>query len=134
MKHELEDIRITCKEDCGNAPKKKLLLEFNIALVKKDNEFIKVHISDNIYWNIIGVRTIKGRQDFLEASKQWRETKPNELHIKNILTHGKTAAVTGILKINKTITYEFSNIYDFSSVGKNAKINEITSYIIKVNS
>lgn len=132
MKRELEDIRITCKEDCGNAPKKKLLLEFNIALVKKDNEFIKDYISDDIYWNMIGVHNIKGRQGFLETSKQWMDTKPNELHIKNIITHGKTAAVTGNLKINGLITYEFSHIYEFSSVGKNAKINEITSYVIKV--
>ncbi|WP_461177992.1 nuclear transport factor 2 family protein [Virgibacillus ainsalahensis] len=128
---ESEGIKIICREDCGNSPRKKLLQEFNIAFVKNDTDFIINHIADDINWNMIGDKMIHGNKQFNDMMKQMEDRKINEIHIKNIITHGKTAAVNGSLDVEGMGNYDFCDIYNFSSAGKNSKIKEITSYIIK---
>ena len=36
----LTDIKLSIPEDCGNAPKKQILRDFNVAFVTKDNTFL----------------------------------------------------------------------------------------------
>ncbi len=43
-------IKVTCKEDYANAPKKLLLRDFNIAFGKGDVNNICSHLSDDIVW------------------------------------------------------------------------------------
>jgi hypothetical protein len=56
-----------------------------------------------------------------------------ELNISNIMTHGSTGAANGILIFENNKSYAFCDVYIFSSAAKNAKIKEITSYVIEVS-
>lgn len=127
-----DDLKIICDEDCGNAPKKELLKEFNIAFAKNDIDLIVEDVTDDVTWNIIGDKRIQGKDDFTVALRQMNHGKAVELHISNIITHGKTASTNGILKFSHKKSSAFCDVYVFSSAGKDAKIKEITSYVIEV--
>lgn len=130
MSDQMDELKIICQEDCGNAPKKLVLRDFNIAFAKCDADFILESISEEVVWNMIGDKCIFGKDNM---SKELNEltNKAVELHLNNIITHGKTGAVNGTLKFGNGKSYSFCDVYLFSSAGKNAKIKEITSYVIE---
>ena len=70
IKYEYNNLKIICIDDCGNAPKKYFLKEFNIAFAKNDMVFIIDNITDNFQWNIIGKKLIKGKENFVEILKK----------------------------------------------------------------
>lgn len=55
--------KITVIPDCGNAPKKEFLKDFNIAFATGEADFIIQHVSDNIVWSIYGDKDIIGKED-----------------------------------------------------------------------
>ena len=123
--------KITVKEDCGNAPKKLILKDLNIAFVEGNIDFIANNISDDFAWNRIGIGLTLGKDSNIQALKKFSKTEVDELVIKNILTHGKIGAVEGTMKI-KEDTFAFCNTYRFTGHDKNAKVKEINSYVIKM--
>lgn len=129
---EHEALQIFCGEDCGNAPKKALLKEFNIAFARGDVDFMLEHAAPNIVWEMVGDRTLRGKDEFAEALDQLKKNKATELHIHNIITHGNVASANGLLKFGEK-SYAFSAVYRFNSFAKSAKIKEITSYVIDVS-
>ncbi|SFE04206.1 SnoaL-like domain-containing protein [Lentibacillus persicus] len=123
------DIKIVCPEDCGNSPKKEILKQVTIAFAANDTDIIDRMFADNAVWEIVGDKTIDGKNDMIASMKN---NNTAELHIANIITHGKTGAVNGtvINKDGKRIA--FCEIYNFSSAGKKAKIKETRSYFINL--
>ncbi|PAV30961.1 hypothetical protein CIL05_04400 [Virgibacillus profundi] len=126
------ELKVICTEDCGNAPKKQQLKDFNIAFAKNDLEFLMEYVTDDIIWNIVGEKQIKGKENFEEELRKMNTDIAEELQMTNIITHGKTGAVNGVLRFDKKKNYSFCDVYTFSSAGKKAKIKEITSYVIEV--
>ncbi|MCC6457646.1 MAG: nuclear transport factor 2 family protein [Caldilineaceae bacterium] len=117
-------------EDCGNAPKRLQLRDFNIAYAKNDIEHILQNITDDVRWEIAGVKLVEGKDQVAEVMEQMKDTKTTELNIKNIITHGNVGAVDGITKLADGSSYAFCGVYRFSSHAKHAKIKEITLYRI----
>ncbi|MGM7723728.1 nuclear transport factor 2 family protein [Metabacillus sp. Hm71] len=126
------DINVVCPEDCGNAPKKVVLKEFIIALAKKDVSFIFENVSDDIQWNKIGCEKIKGKDQFAASLQQMNDRAVREIKITNIITHGRSGAVSGTLLLEDNRKLEFCDVYMFTSAGKNSKIKEMTSYVIEI--
>lgn len=131
---EYKNLKIVCAEDCKNSPKKNLLKEFNIAFVKNDINFLIKNITEDVSWNIIGDKLIQGKENFAKAIGQMENSKVKEVHINNIITHGSTGAVNGLLILEDKHSYSFCDIYNFKSASKNSKIKEITTYIIEIES
>lgn len=127
------DLKIMSPEDCGNAPKKGLLKELSIAFAKNDIEIITEMSSEHIYWNIIGEKLVQGKAQFIETLNDRSHT-VTELHIQNIITHGREGAINGTLILTDKKHVAFCDIYKFTNAGKNAKIKEITSYLIEIDS
>lgn len=55
------------KTDCGNAPKREFLKEFNSAFAKGDIEFLVASVSDEVVWDIVGYRQINGKGNRINA-------------------------------------------------------------------
>jgi hypothetical protein len=123
-------LKITINEDCGNAPKKLFLRDIYIAFAKNDLQHILQNVSDGIRWNMVGDSLVEGKEQVANVIEAMNHTKATELTIKNIITHGKTAAVDGIVKLENGSRYAFCDVYNFSSSAKDAKIKEVTSYSI----
>lgn len=125
-------IKIIIGENCGNSPRQNLLKEFNIAFVEHNMDFILSCVSDEIIWDIVGDKKISGISDFKNELNNMNETTTLELKIEKIITHGKIAAVEGIMTIQNGETYKFCDTYIFEGFSKTAKIKSLTSFVIQV--
>ncbi|MBU5443107.1 nuclear transport factor 2 family protein [Paenibacillus sp. MSJ-34] len=132
-KPDYDNLTLICPVDCGNAPKKAQLKELNIAFAKHDIAFIIENMTEDVIWNIVGGKRIQGKERLVEALKQMKNSKITELEISNIITHGYTGSANGIMRLGNNKSYAFCNVYLFNSSAKNAKIKEITSYVIEVS-
>jgi len=123
--------KIISSPNCGNSPKMEFLKEFNIAFARGNVEFITESVTDNIVWNIIGDKTIEGKEKFTEELEKMKPRKVSELVLEQILSHGREGASNGIMKMQDGKKYAFSDFYKFKGA-KGIKITQITSYIVKV--
>lgn len=125
--------KVICAEDCGNAPKKALLRDFHVAFAEYDESFILESVADDIQWRVIGDVEVQGKEELIRMLEQMQEEETAELIIDNIITHGNTASVNGSAKMANGEAYAFCDVYRFSGYGKNAKIKEMTSYVIALD-
>lgn len=108
-----------------------LLEKLNKAFAKNDTEFISEQVTHDITWNIIGDRVVEGKEAFKNVLKEMQQDKPLDLTIHNIITHGKSAAVNGVMTAAEGKSYGFCDVYTFNGF-KNPKIKQMTSYAIEI--
>ncbi|MCE7053132.1 nuclear transport factor 2 family protein [Algoriphagus sp. AGSA1] len=123
--------KIISSPSCGNSPKMEFLKEFNIAFAKGDVNFLIESVTDDIVWNIVGDKQIKGKVDFAGELEKMKGYKASELVLDQILSHGKEGAANGTMKMEDGKIYAFSDFYRFKGA-KGVKIQSISSYIIEV--
>lgn len=109
--------------------KGKFLQQLNEAFANNDVDFIIENVTDDVRWTIVGDHIIEGKADFTKALEAMVVDVPLNLTINTIITHGKTAAVNGVMSSPEGATYAFCDIYTFSGF-KNPKIRTMTSYVI----
>lgn len=124
-------MKLICNEDCGNAPKKQYVLDFNVAFAENDIPAILEMLDENAEWDMIGNKKMSGRGAIKKELESMGTEQAKELNIRNILSHGKLCSANG------EVTYSqgkiaFCNVYTFSSHSKNAKIVKIESYAIDI--
>ncbi|QCJ47970.1 nuclear transport factor 2 family protein [Haloprofundus sp. MHR1] len=124
---------VTVGEDCGNAPKKALLKEFNVAFAENDVECLLDTVTDDVEWTIVSDREISGRDDFADAVEEMVDVDTTALTIDHVITHGATASVDGTVNLADGTVYAFCDVYEFSSHAKDAKIQTMTSYVVEVD-
>ena len=78
--------KLTIHADCGNAPKKLVLRDLNIAFAHSDVEAIFDHLTDDIRWQIIGEADLHGKEAVRAAFKAMKDTATSELIIHSIIT------------------------------------------------
>ncbi|KGR89817.1 hypothetical protein CD30_15035 [Ureibacillus massiliensis 4400831 = CIP 108448 = CCUG 49529] len=130
-KSEMEVV-IHTPQDCGNSPRKAILLELTKACLNKDTLFISKHITEDIKVNLIGHGKIQGKENLLAFIYQNNTYNITEVTIETIITHGTAAALNGYTLIRNKGGSAFSLIYTFTDSTKNVMIKEITSYFTKV--
>lgn len=123
-------LKVICDEDCGNAPKKILIRELNIAFAQGETEVMLPHLADGVLWDVVGNRRITGKaqvEDFLQRAA---EVEKAEIYLRTIMTHGTVGGANGTVTLLNGTTYHFCHVYTFNSAGKQGKIKEIISYVI----
>lgn len=119
-------VQVYCKEDCGNAPKKRLCLDFLIAAAEgRADEAITFCIPE-IRVDMIGRESIHGQlqlQEFLQPIPG-----VEALHIHGMITHGREAAVNGEVKTAQG-SHSFALFFTFNR-HKNALIKKIVVYLV----
>src|SRR5699024_2592306 len=113
-------LKVFCKEDCGNAPKKQILKDFNIAYAKCDSESILEQVTDDVIWHMVGAKQSEGKEQCAEELERIGYEQATELHIEHIITHGNTASVNGVLTFHRDQHYAFCDVYVFNSFAKHA--------------
>lgn len=124
-------VKVTCEEDCGNAPKKQFIKDFNIAYAQADVPALLSMMTDDIEWHLIGADHIHGKEAFKKSLADMSMIEAEELIIDNIISHGDRVAANGEM-VYKNNRIAFCDIYEFDSHGKNAKIKKMTSYGIEL--
>ncbi|MDQ0888914.1 hypothetical protein QFZ81_004002 [Paenibacillus sp. V4I9] len=110
---------------------KELLRAFNVAFACKNVGFIMETISEDIRWYFIGDTVLLGKAEVFRMLEQLIDKKATEMVISNIITHGNSGSVNGVLNLESKISYAFCNVD--RCLGKNAKIKKISSFIINVS-
>ena len=110
-----------------------MLQDFNVALASGDVEGVVSHVADDIEWKLVGDQQVSGKPAF-ERALQGSNMKVARLTISNIITHGTTAAVDGELELDNGFQLAFCDVYRFAGAGANAKIKEITAYVVSSGS
>lgn len=126
-------LKVYCKSDCGNAPRKQVLKSFNIAFASGDVEAVLEAAADDIVWERIGDRTIRGKAAFADALTSYRNQVADELRLHTIITHGNEASANGIIKFSGRKARAFCDVYRFAGFAKTAKIKQITTYAMEVD-
>ncbi len=129
-------VTVTVPEDCGNSPRKKVLKEFNVAFAEGDVETILDWVTDDIRWIIFGKDQIEGKENFGDALRSLcqdgSDGEDDEWFIDTIITHGDTASCDGSIHFAGEGSYAFCDVYRFNGHGKDAKIQEMKSYVIEL--
>lgn len=125
-------VRVTGGQDCGNAPKKLLLRDFNIAFANGDVDTLLDNVSDDVCWTMVGASEVVGKEAFAAALGEMSGAEVEELVLHHIITHGNVGSVNGVLKFKNGKAFGFCDVYRFSSHAKDAKIKEMTSYVIQI--
>ena len=124
-------MQLTVNEDCGNAPRKLVLRDFNVAWAAGDVAAVADWVTDDVWWNRVGDRVVEGKGELERAVAEMTGDAATRLRIDNIITHGATAAVNGAVELDSGSRYEFCDVYRFAGHGKNARIAEIASYAVQ---
>lgn len=126
-------VKVHCAEDCGNAPKKRLLRDICIDYWGGGGHGLLENVVNEVAWNIIGARTIVGIEAVQQHLAQAHPGRPVELFIHNIITHGNVASLNLTAIMPGGTRIEQCDVYRFSGFGRKAKIKEITSYVVRID-
>ncbi|WP_235297336.1 nuclear transport factor 2 family protein [Portibacter marinus] len=123
--------KLTLNADCGNSPKLTFIKEFNIAFGEGDDEFLVDCVTDDIIWEIVGEKTIEGKEKYKKEILKMKEYKVSEMVVDKVLSHGKTGAANGVLSMSDGKRYAFADFYEFKS-HTSTQLKSITSYSMEV--
>ena len=123
---------ITVKPDCGNSPEKALLRDFISAFAHADVDGILAPMSDDIVWNLVGDAVIEGKENVRELLESMENAGTSDLVIESIITHGRDAAVNGVIRSNSGQAHAFCDVVQFDSAA-GMKIKIMTSYSIEIS-
>lgn len=125
-------VKITVVADCGNSPKKTFLKDLNIAFAEGNVEFIANNLADDVTWETVGHHRLEGKDAFVSALNEMRDTQVSELTIERVITHGKEGAVNGVMATTAGKRYAFCDVYEFKNAAGTA-IRSLLSYVIETS-
>ncbi len=116
-------MKIFIPNDCDNAPKRKVIKDFILAVYKNKWSEIENLLDDKFEFDMIGEVKIKEKETLKKYLSSF--IKITELKINEILSHGKFGACNGEIIVNEQ-QVNFAYFFEFKSAGKNiiAKIYE----------
>jgi hypothetical protein len=123
--------KIQVPQDCGNAPRKLFLVDFNTALANGDMDSFQELIPEKINWDIVGQELIADKAGFLKAVKVLPLWKVKELIVEAIITHGYEASLSGQVVAKDKSLYKFCHIYRFPKAS-GVTISSLTTFVIKL--
>lgn|SRR5690554_2593717 len=124
-------VKISYPKDCGNAPKKIILVNFYIAFANNDDKYIYDNTSNKLTWEIIGQRVVDDRGEVFSTLGEYRRKGIKEIQIRNVITHGNVCAVNGSISFIDESRFDFCDVFKFDGFGKKAKVKEVSSYVIR---
>ena len=123
--------KITIHADCGDAPKKQLLRDLNIAFAHADVETILACFSDDIHWHIIGEADMRGKAAVREALDSMQDVVTRELIVHSIISNGREGAINGEIITEDGRRVAFCDLCQFASTaGK--EILSMMSYTLEI--
>lgn len=124
-------MKFTFPKGCENAPKKKFLCDFNHAFLTGDFDEVLEAVHHDIVWRIVGQDLICGMDAFRENLSNMEPPSIIEMNLVTVITHGKFASVSGSFTTTAEKSYEFCDVYTFSSASSSI-IKQLDSFIIEV--
>ena len=122
---------IVVPEDCGNAPRKAWLRDFNVAFIEGDIEKTLGFVAEDVTWELVGEGTIEGREGMRAWLQSTAGKQARRVEFEHFITHGRTAAINGSYEMESGSSFRFCDIYEFTNAKSDSPISNYTSYVIR---
>lgn len=123
-------MKLVIPKGCDNAPRKQIVIDFTVAIFKKQIEVIKEYADESIMlYQLKENKKIEGKSSLI-ATLQANTATIAGLEIDQVITHGKFASINGVLSLTNDEIIDFCDVYTFSNTAKTGKVKEIKSYKI----
>lgn len=115
-----------------NSPRQAWLRDFNLAFIAGEIERTLEFVSDDIVWDLVGEGRIEGREGMRTWLRSMSGKRARRVELKQVITHGRAAAVNGSYEMESGKKFEFCDVYEFTSTRNDSPIRHYTSYVVRV--
>jgi len=123
------EMKLIVPKGCDNAPRKQILIEFTVAILKRDNDTIEKYADEFIVWDQLQEnRKVENLSSFITVLQDESNNNIIVLEIYQVITHGKFASINGVISLANGTKIDFCDVYTFSNSAKSGKVKEIKSY------
>jgi uncharacterized protein len=109
---------------------KEIVEKVNASFAKGSAEDFLSNCADDIRWEIVGEKTVNGREAIREFMKEMN-SEPPQFTVEDVIAEGDKVAAQGNMtmpdKDGNTVPYSFCDVYRF----RDGKIVELNSFVIK---
>ncbi|OWR32301.1 hypothetical protein CDO73_01445 [Saccharibacillus sp. O23] len=117
---------------CDNAPRKQIVIDFTIAILRQRIEIIKEYADESVIWHQLKEgKKVEGQSALLDLLQHENKDPIDCLEIDQVITHGKFASINGVILLTNGTKIDFCDVYTFSNTAKSGKVKEIKSYRLK---
>ncbi|PIC63745.1 hypothetical protein CSV79_10425 [Sporosarcina sp. P13] len=128
MNRSKNEMKLIVPKGSDNAPRKQLVIDFTVAILKQQLEIITDYAAESIIWyQLQENKKVEGLCSVL-ASVQDETNTIECLEIYQVLTHGKFASINGVISLGPNTIIDFCDVYTFSNAARSGKVKEIKSY------
>ncbi|MCG1028453.1 hypothetical protein [Virgibacillus halodenitrificans] len=123
------EINLIIPKGCDNAPRKQIVIEFTVAILKQQNDIVKEYADESIIWyQLKDNKKIEGQSSLITILQDENKEIVDCLEISQVITHGKYASINGVLTLANGTKIDFCDVYTFSNTARSGKVKEIKSY------
>ncbi|WP_233880663.1 hypothetical protein [Virgibacillus halodenitrificans] len=123
------EINLIIPKGCDNAPRKQIVIEFTVAILKQQNDIVKEYADESIIWyQLKDNKKIEGKSSLITILQDENKEIVDCLEISQVITHGKYASINGVLTLANGTKIDFCDVYTFSNTARSGKVKEIKSY------
>lgn len=132
MNRSSEMLIVEASGDCGNAPRKRVIRDFVVALYGGEVSEVLSYLGENVNWQMIGSWDASDKAGVDHHLSQ--QAKIVHLRIGTIITHGTDCGIDGEITFEDGQQAAFCHVLIFAGGSKNANIKAVRSYqIIRAN-
>ncbi|WP_229717801.1 hypothetical protein [Thalassobacillus devorans] len=122
-------MKLIIPKGCDNAPRKQLVIDFTVSILKQQNEIIEEYANESIIWyQLKDNKKVEGQCSLISTLQEENNHIVDCLEIYQVITHGKFASINGVITLANGTKIDFCDVYMFSNTGRSGKVQEIKSY------
>src|SRR5690606_2770572 len=108
-------MKLIIPKGCDNAPRKQIVIDFTVAILKQQNEIIKEYADESIVWyQLKENKKIEGQSSLINILQDENQNIYECLEIYQVITHGKFASINGVISFANESKIDFCDVYMFS--------------------
>lgn len=129
MNSSQDEMELIIPKGCDNAPRKQIVIDFTVAILKRQNEIIEEYADESVIWyRLKDNEKIEGQSSLIDFLQDENKDIIDCLEIYQVITHGKSAAINGVISLADGTKIDFCDVYMFSNTSRSGKVKEIKSY------
>src|SRR5690625_3925869 len=109
-------MKLIIPKGCDNAPRKQIVIDFTVAILKLQNEIIKEYADESIIWyQLKANKKVEGLRSFVTTMQDEDKNTIDCLEVYQVITHGKFASINGLISFTNGTEIDFCDVYTFSN-------------------
>lgn len=129
MDSSSDEMKIIIPKGCDNAPRKQIVIDFTVAILKQQNEIVEEYADESIVWfQLKDNKKIESLSSLITIFQEENKDIIETLEVYQVITHGKFASINGVISLANGTKVDFCDVYIFSNTAKSGKVKEIKSY------